>query len=76
MASDSNDDNDNVHGNNDSENAIRAIAEGAWLFCQKPADPELLGLINTNDPASYRDALKRAGLPVPPDMESIFDPQD
>ncbi|RRQ22814.1 PEP-CTERM-box response regulator transcription factor [Thiohalobacter thiocyanaticus] len=34
-----------VTGNNDSENAIRAIAEGAWLFCQKPADPELLGFI-------------------------------
>lgn len=42
----------------------------------RQVDPELLGLINTNDPASYRDALKRAGLPVPPDMESIFDPQD
>lgn len=34
-----------VTGNNDNENAIRAIAEGAWLFCQKPVEPELLGFI-------------------------------
>jgi len=34
-----------VTGNNDRENAIRAIALGAWLFFQKPVDPELLGVI-------------------------------
>ena len=34
-----------VTGNNDRENAIRAIGLGAWLFFQKPVDPELLGVI-------------------------------
>lgn len=34
-----------VTGNNDSENAVKAIGYGAWLFCQKPVDPELLGFI-------------------------------
>jgi len=34
-----------VTGNDDRENAIRAIALGAWLFFQKPVDPELLGVI-------------------------------
>jgi two-component system NtrC family response regulator len=34
-----------VTGNNDRDNAIRAIGLGAWLFFQKPVDPELLGVI-------------------------------
>jgi len=34
-----------VTGNNDHENAVRAIGLGAWLFFQKPVDPELLGVI-------------------------------
>jgi two-component system NtrC family response regulator len=34
-----------VTGNNDRENAVRAIGLGAWLFFQKPVDPELLGVI-------------------------------
>ncbi|HKK14779.1 MAG TPA: PEP-CTERM-box response regulator transcription factor [Gammaproteobacteria bacterium] len=34
-----------VTGNNDRENAVRAIGLGAWLFFQKPVDPELLGFI-------------------------------
>jgi two-component system NtrC family response regulator len=34
-----------VTGNNDRENAIRAIGLGAWMFFQKPVDPELLGVI-------------------------------
>jgi two-component system NtrC family response regulator len=34
-----------VTGNNDRENAVKAIALGAWMFCQKPVDPELLGFI-------------------------------
>ena len=34
-----------VTGNNDRENAIRAIGLGAWLFFQKPVDPELLDVI-------------------------------
>jgi two-component system NtrC family response regulator len=34
-----------VTGNNDRENAIRAIGLGAWLFFQKPVDPELLSVI-------------------------------
>jgi two-component system, NtrC family, response regulator len=32
-------------GNNDRENAVKAIGLGAWLFFQKPVDPELLGFI-------------------------------
>jgi len=34
-----------VTGNNDHENAVRAIGLGAWLFFQKPVDAELLGVI-------------------------------
>lgn len=34
-----------VTGNNDRENAVKAIGHGAWMFCQKPVDPELLGFI-------------------------------
>ncbi len=34
-----------ITGNNDREHAIRAIGLGAWLFFQKPVDPELLGVI-------------------------------
>ena len=34
-----------VTGNNDNENAIKAIAGGAFLFCQKPVDPELLAFL-------------------------------
>ena len=34
-----------VTGNNDRENAVKAIGLGAWMFCQKPVDPELLGFI-------------------------------
>jgi two-component system NtrC family response regulator len=34
-----------ITGNDDRENAIRAIGLGAWLFFQKPVDPELLGVI-------------------------------
>ena len=34
-----------VTGNNDNENALKATASGAFLFCQKPVDPELLGFI-------------------------------
>ncbi|WJW74476.1 PEP-CTERM-box response regulator transcription factor [Thiohalobacter sp. IOR34] len=34
-----------VTGNNDNENAVTAVAEGAFLFCQKPVDPQLLSFI-------------------------------
>jgi two-component system NtrC family response regulator len=34
-----------VTGNNDRENAVRAIGLGAWMFFQKPVDAELLGVI-------------------------------
>jgi len=34
-----------VTGNDDHENAVRAIGLGAWLFFQKPVDAELLGVI-------------------------------
>ncbi len=34
-----------VTGNNDRDNAVRAIGLGAWLFFQKPVDAELLGFI-------------------------------
>ncbi|WP_205422764.1 PEP-CTERM-box response regulator transcription factor [Seongchinamella sediminis] len=34
-----------VTGDNDRANAVKAIALGAYDFYQKPADPELLGLI-------------------------------
>jgi two-component system NtrC family response regulator len=34
-----------VTGNDDHDNAVRAIGLGAWLFFQKPVDPELLGVI-------------------------------
>jgi two-component system NtrC family response regulator len=34
-----------VTGNEDRENAVRAIGLGAWLFFQKPVDAELLGVI-------------------------------
>ena len=34
-----------VTGNNDNENAVKAIAGGAFLFCQKPVDPELLAFL-------------------------------
>jgi two-component system NtrC family response regulator len=34
-----------VTGNDDHANAVRAIGLGAWLFFQKPVDPELLGVI-------------------------------
>ncbi|OYV76564.1 MAG: PEP-CTERM-box response regulator transcription factor [Chromatiales bacterium 21-64-14] len=34
-----------VTGNNDRDNAVRAISLGAWMFCQKPVDAELLGYI-------------------------------
>jgi two-component system NtrC family response regulator len=34
-----------VTGNEDHENAVRAIGLGAWLFFQKPVDAELLGVI-------------------------------
>ena len=34
-----------VTGNDDRENAVRAIGLGAWLFFQKPVDAELLGVI-------------------------------
>jgi two-component system NtrC family response regulator len=34
-----------VTGNEDRENALRAIALGAYDFYQKPIDPEILGLV-------------------------------
>lgn len=34
-----------VTGDNDRDNAIKAVAGGAWDFHQKPADPELLALL-------------------------------
>jgi two-component system NtrC family response regulator len=34
-----------VTGNNDRDNAVKAIGHGAWMFCQKPVDPQLLGFI-------------------------------
>lgn len=34
-----------VTGNDDRENALRALALGAYDFYQKPIDPEILGLI-------------------------------
>ncbi|HSJ48397.1 MAG TPA: PEP-CTERM-box response regulator transcription factor, partial [Gammaproteobacteria bacterium] len=34
-----------VTGNNDRDNAVQAIGHGAWMFCQKPVDPQLLGFI-------------------------------
>jgi len=32
-------------GNDDRDNAVRAVELGAWLFCQKPVDARLLGFI-------------------------------
>ena len=34
-----------VTGNDDRENAVRAVGRGAYDFYQKPVDPEVLGLI-------------------------------
>ncbi len=34
-----------VTGDNDRKNAVRAIALGAYDFCQKPVEPEMLSLI-------------------------------
>jgi len=34
-----------VTGNEDRENAVRAVTSGAYDFYQKPIDPEILGLI-------------------------------
>jgi two-component system NtrC family response regulator len=34
-----------VTGNEDRENAVRAVAMGAYDFYQKPIDPEILGMI-------------------------------
>ena len=34
-----------VTGHNDRENAVRAVGLGAYDFCEKPVDPELLALI-------------------------------
>lgn len=34
-----------VTGNDDTENAVKAIAMGAYDFYQKPIDPDILGLI-------------------------------
>jgi two-component system NtrC family response regulator len=34
-----------VTGHADQENAVRAVAEGAWDFCQKPPDEAMLRLI-------------------------------
>jgi len=34
-----------VTGNDDRENAVRAIGFGAWMFFQKPVDADLLGVI-------------------------------
>jgi two-component system, NtrC family, response regulator len=34
-----------VTGNQDRANAVKAIGMGAYDFCQKPFDPEILGLI-------------------------------
>ena len=34
-----------VTGHADQENALRAVAEGAWDFCQKPSDEAVLRLI-------------------------------
>lgn len=34
-----------VTGNQDRTNAVRAVGLGAYDFCQKPFDPEVLGLI-------------------------------
>lgn len=34
-----------VTGDNDRANAVRAIAAGAYDFCQKPVDPDLLSII-------------------------------
>ncbi len=34
-----------VTGNQDRTNAVKAVGLGAYDFCQKPFDPELLGLI-------------------------------
>ncbi len=34
-----------VTGNDERENAVRAVGMGAYDFCEKPVDPEMLGLI-------------------------------
>jgi len=34
-----------VTGNDDRENAVRAVGMGAYDFCQKPIDPDVLSLI-------------------------------
>src|SRR5688572_26398827 len=34
-----------VSGNQDRANAVKAVGLGAYDFCQKPFDPEILGLI-------------------------------
>lgn len=38
----------------------------------RKADPELLGLMNTNDPATYRQALARGGFREPDDLKRFF----
>ena len=35
-----------VTGNDDRENAVRAVGRGAYDFYQKPIDPEVLGLVD------------------------------
>ena len=59
-----------VTGNNDHENAVRAIGLGAWLFFQKPVDPELLGVIverayNLFELEQENRELSRQGLKEP-----------
>jgi len=59
-----------VTGNNDRENAVRAIGLGAWLFFQKPVDAELLSFIVERAYTLYQleqenRALSRRGFKEP-----------
>jgi len=59
-----------VTGNNDHENAVRAIGLGAWLFFQKPVDAKLLGVIverafNLYELERENSELSRRGINEP-----------
>jgi two-component system NtrC family response regulator len=59
-----------VTGNDDHQNAVRAIGLGAWLFFQKPVDAELLGVIverayNLHELEQENRALSRQEMKEP-----------
>ncbi|GAB5414311.1 MAG: PEP-CTERM-box response regulator transcription factor [Congregibacter sp.] len=69
-----------VTGDNDRGNAVRAIAGGAYDFHQKPADPELLGLLVDRAQHVYElekenQALQRSSENMPLDNIIAVSPQ-